>query len=748
MSQDFTPNLQHARKLLEDLESQIDSFPVEKLMYRAPIIDRIRNESWEQEEIMGLNKWVDGVIHQAKVLDAIIESGIPPKEDPLPTVLNLITFWKIIITSQTPIVGVRMAMGGEKRFNNKVNNPNGNGNENGSSKNVTAFGGYIKNNGKNPVAKGLGKEVWVDVISKGGREWTRIYSKKISHLLAEFREADSYINSDYDSDSESASSSSSSSPNKHSSKEETNSLLITASELLRTASSVDRIPGAPIPALTIHLTRIPSTPEEFYHDFQSPHPAKGAEEEGDEEHVEWPDTRIPSTFQKIRDMGINLVFGDLSNIDLSSDKLKGIDLPEESIPAMRLNLDITTLMGLCSDVLHYTLPSGKAEAARRSLRPPGHTIGNGSIPRGRDGTGKGKGKGKINKEEEDQGESVELRGQSQNSRELYNCILEEMERPFIEEFDQVIRKAWKDQQLRTRSKPSQDVSKSIEHMSMNDVGDSEMPQVEFWTTPQAAQYTYEALSSGPAHGHGYEQRRMRRMLGLEQGDFFEESRYQGNEGVLKGFEVRIFDQDKFVARSVKEVLSDLPVISKDKIEIPKEEYDLEDSRASGKTGFHRTLTSITKLFLDQYYASASARSKGIPTSIANLPNFLQPKKIPAPPIAKISLPFPVVSLHSLHRGAKEGMTTIMMGTATLKEVWGQNHWRVRGWERGWYDWEVTSISDSTLLAGKESPAGADVKLGTREKGHAAVMIFPYRVFGEGKRVRFEQGDYSYPTKDQ
>lgn len=70
------------------------------------------------------------------------------------------------------------------------------------------------------------------------------------------------------------------------------------------------------------------------------------------------------------------------------------------------------------------------------------------------------------------------------------------------------------------------------------------------------------------------------------------------------------------------------------------------------------------------------------------------------------------------------MTTVMMGTATFKEVWGQSRWKVRGWER----------------AGYNLAPGAD-----REKGSAAVMIFPYRVFGEGKRVRFEKGDYSYPN---
>lgn len=569
----------------------------------------------------------------------MIDSGVPPQEDPLPSVQGLETFWKVVVGCKPPVVGVRMPMGSDK---------GGSWLEPGSkARKIPGSGGKREKKTK---------EVWVDVLAAGGKEWIRIYSKKISHLLAEFREQDSYINSDFDSDSQVDS--------RGGDACQYNSLLATAQDLRRAASRAPRIPGAPAPNLSLWLTRIPSTPEQLsaeYLDPESPVP-------------EWPDNRIPQTLAMLKEWGVTVYH--LSPPPLS--QLSGHPVPKPPPPSMKINFDITTLLGLCSDVLHYPLPKDSEEAAKRSLRPKDQLIGKGSAVRGRDGTGKGKGKGRREKNAEDEEDEI-LKGQSQNSRELYRCILEEMERPWVEEFNDVMTEAWE------------------EHKTLyGSTGDE--PQVEFWATKEAAQYTFEALTSGPAHGLGAEQRRMKRMLGYEEGDVFEGSRYEGKEGVLKRLKVKIFDAGT------------------------------RDSEKVERTEFHVSLEAISKAFLDEYYTSLQPpdvikKSQG-KFKPCILPNFLQPKKISAPPIAKITLPFPVVSLHSLYRGAREGMTTVMMGTATFKEVWGQSRWKVRGWERAGYN-----------LA----------PCGDREKGCAAVMIFPYRVFGEGKRVRFEKGDYSYPN---
>ncbi|WVQ73032.1 hypothetical protein IAR50_002595 [Cryptococcus sp. DSM 104548] len=665
---DFTPQLHQSHSLITTLLAHIHTFPVERLLYHAPVLDRIyiptgdekdaerieeRKRVWRQGEVFGLRKFVDTVEHHESVLRNMIDSSIPPQEDPLPSVQGMETFWKIVISAEPPIVGVKMPMGGNA---GGAVTPKGQGWPKGQQK---------KGGKKN-------KECWVDVIARGGNEWVRVYSKKISHLLAEFREQDSYVNSDFDSSSEDEQGTSNSKgTNGDHDPDLSNSLMHTAHDLLRASASAPRIPGASRPALIIWLTRIPASPEEL-----------------GESDADWPDRRIPKTLQALKDLGITVRH--LSPPAL--DTLIGYPVPKPLEPSMRINFDITALLGLCSDVLHYPLPTSREEAAARSLRPAGELIGHGSLARGRDGTGRGKGKGRKEMDAEgEDGEDPALKGQSQNSRELYRCILEEMARPWIEEFNSVILASH-------RSHPSYSPSSPTP------------PACEFWATKQAAQYTYEALTSGPAHGEGMEQRRMKRMLGYEEGDWLEGSRYEGKGGILEGLKIKIFDDNEVTS---------------------EEETD--------KTGLHKTLEAISKVFLQDYYTSlapATPGSKAAKPTTSSLPNFLQPKKMPSPPVAKITLPFPIVSLHALHRGAKEGMTTVMMGTATFKEVWGQGRWKVRGWERGSYDLAVNDNGTGGNGAGAEE---------RKEKCHAAVMIFPYRVFGEGKRVRFEKGDYAYPA---
>lgn len=44
----------------------------------------------------------------------MINSGMPPQEDPLPSVQGLETFWKVVVSCKPPVVGVRMPMGRNK----------------------------------------------------------------------------------------------------------------------------------------------------------------------------------------------------------------------------------------------------------------------------------------------------------------------------------------------------------------------------------------------------------------------------------------------------------------------------------------------------------------------------------------------------------------------------------------------------------------------------------------------------------
>lgn len=296
-------------------------------------------------------------------------------------------------------------------------------------------------------------------------------SKKISHLLSEFREQDSYCNSDFDSDSDSDSDLYSKPKGDGASGSQPpplrNSLLSLVDNLIEVAKSCERPPGRSPPRLTLRLARIDEFPEGGYED-----------------------ERIPATIQAIRDRGVNVVFGDLSDIPLQ--------LPTElwtkkpCPPSRKINLDPTALLGLCSDLLHHPLPADEEGARKRFFRPQEHLMP------GREGRDGNEGSGTW-------------KGQSQNSRDLVKGTLDEMSKPLIEE--------------------------------IRDTLDALGEDIEFWATEATVQHINEALGSPDIVGDGLEQRRMKRMLGVESGDFFEGSRYEGREGCLKGFKVNVFPAD-------------------------------------------------------------------------------------------------------------------------------------------------------------------------------------------------------------
>ena len=153
--------------------------------------------------------------------------------------------------------------------------------------------------------------------------------------MAEFREQDSYINSDYDSDSlDSASSHSPSTKDKL-----TNSLIVQAESLLRAAKAHVRPLGLPTPRVRFVLNRLERNPEKGY-----------------------VDDRIPRTFQTLSDLGVELVLGSQPTSNL----LTRPRLP--SLPTKRIMLDLSVIVALCCDSTHRPLPRDKDELEAR-FRP-------------------------------------------------------------------------------------------------------------------------------------------------------------------------------------------------------------------------------------------------------------------------------------------------------------------------------------------------------------------------------------------
>jgi hypothetical protein len=440
-------------------------------------------------------------------------------------------------------------------------------------------------------------------------------SKKTSNLIAEFREQDSYCNSDYDSDSDIDDSVDPSNRERPL----TNSIITVVDNLLALSKTCERPPGAESPRLILRLARMQEFPEGGH---------------GDD--------RIPATFKAIRDKGVKLLFGDLERLPL--------ELPHQIWktgrlrPARKINLDPTALLGICSDLLHHPLPADEEEAKKRFFRPEEFLVPGREGRIGNEGSGSWK-------------------GQSQNSRELVKGILDEIEKPLIEE--------------------------------IRDTLDTLGEEVEFWATADAVTHVKEALGSDEVVGDGLEQRRMRRMLGLEQGDFFEGSRYQGKEGCLKGFKVNVFP----------------------------ESFDAETPRSPlNMTGFHHSLSASCYQFLSEYQTSLKDPQS---REAQVLPSFLQHRKLPVAKVAQLSQPFTIVSVGALARGAAEGMTTLCMGTVVFRDLWSQSRMKPRGWHQSNYELEKAEGVDG--------------------RGNAVLWMLPYRCMGEGKRVKFEQGDYSYPV---
>ncbi|KAL1412721.1 hypothetical protein Q8F55_000468 [Vanrija albida] len=615
---DYSDVLKQACALMAEIQEHVRAFDPAALAFVPPVIDNSTGNNWRGEETQGMRKFIDVIEHHAVSFEALAASGEPPREDPLPIALGLATSWKQVVLARGPIPAVRM----------QIQVPGQVPGQNGTK---SRLGSRSSSSSPAPTASGSRsrpREAFVDVVARGGAEWIRIYSKKTNQIMAEFREQDSYLNSDDESDDDSASASA----GDRTPPPLTNSIIRLVDDLLALADDVERVPGAPAPQLTLRLSRIAEFPEGGH-----------------------PDPRVPATFQAIRDRGVNLVFGDLSEVPFSA-LPTGARPPPKLRPSRRLNLDPTALMGLCSDLLHYPLPVDEEEARARFFRPA-EFVGD-----------------------------DDPASQSQNSRELVRAVMEECETPLIE----VIRDAL-----------------ATPHP---DDPDPDAP-IELWATNQAVQYLRETISSEDVVGDGAEQRRMRRLTGLEEGDFWEGSRYEGKAGVLTDIKLHIFDDDAVDPAKAIERLSlgeALPASTSTPL-----------CRA-GMTSFHKSIAAICTTFVSEYYAHEAHGAEAAPA----LPSFLNPRRLPAPRVAQISTPFTVVSLDSLARGAREGMTTLSMGHVVFRELFGQPRWRIKGWAQGNYDLE--DGDGATAL-------------------HAAAWILPYRSLSEGKRVKFAEGNFAYPT---
>lgn len=159
---------------------------------------------------------------------------------------------------------------------------------------------------------------------------------KESRLLVEFREQDSYINSDWESDS------SDTAPNL------TNSLLTNARILAAAAAQYPRTPGLAPPRLRYILTRLPATGHS--------------------------DSRIGETITEMQRLGIHVDFCDSQWAIPEPRHIPPLQ------PAEDIVLDLSIMIALCCDSTHHPLPADEYELESRF-----RTMKLASSPEGSDG---------------------------------------------------------------------------------------------------------------------------------------------------------------------------------------------------------------------------------------------------------------------------------------------------------------------------------------------------------------------------
>ncbi|KAJ7148024.1 hypothetical protein C8R46DRAFT_540646 [Mycena filopes] len=186
----------------------------------------------------------------------------------------------------------------------------------------------------------------VDVVADNGRRWIRINTIKNAGILAEFREIDSYL-TDSESDSDD--------PDRRPSLAQTefdNSILQMGRVLIEAANAhpIQGVDGPEIPRITMRLTRLDISP---------------VRPNGEDS-----DPRIVQTIQCLRDMGIDVELGERPESEIPIPIQKVPSPPRGPLqPTRQINLDLSVLVALVSDLTHSPLPTSVEEATARFLPP-------------------------------------------------------------------------------------------------------------------------------------------------------------------------------------------------------------------------------------------------------------------------------------------------------------------------------------------------------------------------------------------
>ncbi|WRT70683.1 uncharacterized protein IL334_007681 [Kwoniella shivajii] len=320
-----------AYKQINELISSINQFieeEAELATYKAPIIDWHHPDSYSQSSIIGLNKFQSSVETEKGYINSLLNindkvssssstssSRRTPKEISS-NIPHLSAVWEQVKYSQWPIICISQIL-------------------------------ECGNQSQQDI------QVKVDLVEQGGECWVKVNTIKESRLMAEFREQDSYINSDYESDDSTLDPSSTQAqagPSRLQRPTLTNSIIVQVTSLVKAAESYPRIPGFPPPRIKYVLNRLEENPKGGYDD-----------------------SRIQETFQIIRGMGVELILASDQRILPKRNQRKS---PK---PTQKILLDLSVVVALCCDSTHLPLPASNEELESRFRSLQSSSKGNGEL---------------------------------------------------------------------------------------------------------------------------------------------------------------------------------------------------------------------------------------------------------------------------------------------------------------------------------------------------------------------------------
>ncbi|KAI0795766.1 hypothetical protein C8Q75DRAFT_747316 [Abortiporus biennis] len=397
------PDFQAQRLKLQEILQSISTFGPG--LVKPPMIDSSMEQSGEsssqpaqQEPIPGLRSFRDTVKRDLEVLERFLDDAERPS---LPSLSAnapyLISVWNEVLLAPPPI--------------------------------TTIWPTFSETGDSNKQRKrGHPKDcVKIDVVADSGRRWIRVNSVKNSRMLAEFREIDSY---DTDSEDDQERSSGDYGPSLAQT-EFDNSLLCMGRSLLN-AARLNPIPGsAEPPSITLRLTRLDPCPSDA------------------REH----DPRIAQTIKQLRDMGIDVQIGERDPSIISELIMPKPITPRRLQSTTKINLDLSILIALVSDLTHSSLPTTAEEADTR-FTPSEHY---------------------VEWKKTRVGEAVDIESITRPCRALSHQALQEMHKGLLQEMFE---------RLSSLTSPSH--SESSTPILPADV--------EFWTTPEARDRCLKIIS--------------------------------------------------------------------------------------------------------------------------------------------------------------------------------------------------------------------------------------------------------------